>query len=299
MLFTKLKPMLLYMGKEIIEDNDWEYQIKWDGWRILLHKEGDRIEAYTRTGNNITSKFPELQDVCKSIKSYSAILDCEGVVLRNGYSKFKDFAYRGRLTNKAKIEEATKTHPVTFVAFDILFANKPLIKEPLIERKKHLAAAVEPSNSIVITPSVEREGNYLFQFTKENNMEGIVGKRLSSTYQINQRSYDWLKFKHFKLTNMIIIGYKEKPFTMLVGYYSESGRIKAVASVEFGFKTEEKQAFREISKGIIKKVEKGIYWLEPLLCCTIQYLERTENGMLRITSFKGFNFLIEPKSCLP
>ncbi len=68
MIFTPIKPMLLHMGKEIIDDDMWEYQVKWDGYRVLIHKEGNRIEAYTRHGNVITSKFPELQEVNRSIK---------------------------------------------------------------------------------------------------------------------------------------------------------------------------------------------------------------------------------------
>ncbi|WDV05041.1 MULTISPECIES: ATP-dependent DNA ligase [Lysinibacillus] len=90
MLFTPIKPMLLHMGNndEINDNPEWIYDIKWDGWRILLHKEGDRLEAFTRHGNNVTAKFPELQ-----IQSHKAIIDCEGVVLRNGVSVFDDFAF--------------------------------------------------------------------------------------------------------------------------------------------------------------------------------------------------------------
>lgn len=94
MLFSPIKPMLLQMGKEVIDDPNVCFDIKWDGWRILLHKEGNRVEAYTRHGNNITSKFPELVDAGHSITEHTAILDCEGVVLRNGKnSVFEDFAY--------------------------------------------------------------------------------------------------------------------------------------------------------------------------------------------------------------
>ncbi|MEY9971297.1 ATP-dependent DNA ligase [Lysinibacillus sp. RC46] len=63
MLFTPIKPMLLSMGNnnEIMDDPEWIYDIKWDGWRILLHKQNDRIEAYTRHGNNVTANY-KLQD---------------------------------------------------------------------------------------------------------------------------------------------------------------------------------------------------------------------------------------------
>lgn len=292
MLFTPIKPMLLQMGNnnEIIDSDEYIYDIKWDGWRILLHKEGDRVEAFTRHGNNVTAKFPELQEVGRSIQSHTAIIDCEGVVLRNGISVFDDFAFRGRLSNTSKIQQATLTHPATFIAFDVLGTNKPHTNKPLVERKEILSSIIEPSNSLLITPSVTGNGNNIFQLTKDKGMEGIVGKRSNSTYKTNHRSHDWLKYKHFKVIDTVILGYKENPFTMLVGKQLSNGKCKPLANVEFGFKPEEKTAFREIAKQIVTKVEQDVTWIEPRLYCKVQYLEKTNTGSLRIVSFKGFNF---------
>lgn len=292
MLFTPIKPMLLHMGnnEEINDNPEWIYDIKWDGWRILVHKEGKKIEAYTRHGNNVTAKFPELQDVGRSIQSHTAIIDCEGVVLRNGVSVFEDFAYRGRLTNTSKIEEATLTHPATFVAFDVLETNKVHINKPLVDRKAILSSVIEPSSNLLVTPSIVGNGNNIFQLTKDKGMEGIVGKRSNSIYKTNFRSHDWLKYKHFKIANVVILGYKENPFTMLVGKQLSNGKYKPLANVEFGFKPDEKTAFREIAKQIVTKVERDMTWLEPRLYCKVQYLEKTASGSLRIVSFKGFDF---------
>jgi len=291
MLFTPIKPMLLHMGNsnEIDDDPSWIYDIKWDGWRILLHKEGDRVEAYTRHGNNVTAKFPELLTVGESIKEHTAIIDCEGVVLRNGISIFDDFAYRGRLSNKDKIKEAEVTHPSSFIAFDILATDRSHMNEPLVDRKERLTSIIEPSSNLLITPSVMGNGKTIFQLTKDKGMEGIVGKRSNSTYKTNHRSYDWLKFKHFKVMDTVILGYKENPFTMIVGVQSNS-KYRPVASVEFGFKPEEKTAFRKIAKQIVTKIERDVTWVEPTLNCKVQYLEKTSTGSLRIVSFKGFNF---------
>ena len=248
MLFTPLKPMLLHFGneKEIIDSDEYIFDIKWNGFRILLHKEGDRVEAFTRHGNNVTAKFPELQEVGRSIKQHTAIIDAEGCVIRNGNSIFDDFAYRGRLSNPEKISQATITHPATFVAFDILATGKNLMRQPLIERKKHLSSIIEPSNSLIVTPSVQGNGNHIFQLTKERNMEGIVGKRSDSIYKTNHRSYNWLKYKHFQIMDTVILGYQENPFAMIVGK-KVNDKYKPLAKVEFGFKVEEKEAFRQIA----------------------------------------------------
>lgn len=291
--------MLLHMGKEIEDNENCLYEIKWHGWRILIHKQGKKVEAYTRHGTNVTDRFPELQDVGRSILAHTAILDTEGVVLRNGISSFDDFAYRGRLTNKHKIQEAMITHPVTFIAFDILYTNdKALMNEHLLQRKERLSNLIQPSNVLIITPAILGKGKHIFEITKEKNLEGVVGKRIDSTYQLNHRSSDWLKYKHFKIAAVVILGYQERPFSMIVGSYFKDGKLRAVANIEFGFKPEEKYVFKQIAQNIIRKKENEVTWIEPTLVCNVQYLEKTNNGKLRITSFKGFNFDKEPTECL-
>ncbi|MBE5085793.1 DNA ligase [Lysinibacillus sphaericus] len=290
MLFTPIRPMLVATGIEIINTEDWLYQVKWDGWRVLIHKAGDRIEAFTREGNNITAKFPELEEVGHSITVDTAIIDTEGVVLRQGISVFEDFSYRGILTNKEKIKEATITHPVTFVAFDILTTDKKLMHHPLFERKEHLSSIITPSNSLQVTPSVDGDGSNIFEITKDKGMEGIIGKKRDSIYQLNHRSKNWLKYKHFKIIETVILAYRENPFSILVGTELESGRYKRLATVEFGFKPEEKMAFRHIAKSVITTVDRDLIWLEPRLYCKVQYLEKTNSGLLRTVSFKGFIF---------
>lgn len=78
---------------------------------------------------------------------------------------------------------------------------------------------------------------------------------------------------------------------MVVGKQLSNGKYKPLANVEFGFKPEEKVAFREIPKQIVIKVELDVIWLEPALHCKVQYLEKTRSGMLRTVSFKGFNIV--------
>ncbi|WDV09100.1 hypothetical protein [Lysinibacillus sp.] len=152
--------------------------------------------------------------------------------------------------------------------------DKTLTNKLLVERKEILSSMIEPSNSLLVTPSIVGNGSSIFQLTKDRGMEGIVGKRSNSTYKTNHRSHEWLKYKHFKIADVVIFGYKENPFTMLVGKRLNNGKYKPLANVEFGFKPEEKTAFREIAKQIVTKVEQDMMWLEPRLCCKVQYLEK-------------------------
>lgn len=76
----------------------------------------------------------------------------------------------------------------------------------------------------------------------------------------------------------------------MVGTQVSKGKYRHIANVEFGFKPEEKAAFRQIAKQIVTNVDQDIIWFEPRLYCKVQYLEKTNSGSLRIVSYKGFSF---------
>jgi bifunctional non-homologous end joining protein LigD len=298
-LFTPISPMLATVRREAFDDDLFLFEPKWDGWRILIHKQGDRIEAYTRRGTNVTRKFPELQEAIRYIHAHSAILDCEGVCLRGGRSVFDDFAYRGRLRGERNILSAANSHPATFVAFDLIYSNeRKHTHEPLIERKKRLADIVEQSQIITPTMFIRGAGTALKQQTEERNWEGIVAKRIDSPYVLGARSSPWLKIKNWKTIDAVILGYRKEPqFGIIVGAHFPTVRNKPIAVVEFGFRPNEKAAFLRAAEQIHTVKESHVQWIEPVLCCRIQYLERTERHHLRIVSFKGFLPDKNPAEC--
>jgi len=87
-------------------------------------------------------------------------------------------------------------------------------------------------------------------------------------------------------------------FALIVGLQFPTASNKPVATVEFGFKPKEKRAFLEIAKQIHTAKDKRTQWIEPRLCCRIQFLERTDNHHLRMTSFKSFLFDKKADECL-
>ncbi|UVI29047.1 ATP-dependent DNA ligase [Paenibacillus spongiae] len=298
MLFTALKPMIVGMGKEAFDDEDWVFEPKYDGWRILLHKQGERLEAYTRYGSVVTDKFPELREAVSSIRAQEAILDCEGICLRGGRPVFDDFAFRGRLSHSASIARAVKTHPATFVVFDALYTDRDLAHEPLTERKKRLDAIVADSAALTKTMVVDGQGKALFALTGQTGMEGIVAKRKRSLYRFGTVTADWLKIKHFKTIDAIVLGYRTEPhFALALGLHFRTVRYKPVGTVEFGFKPEEKQAFLTLAQRLHRERDKKTQWIEPRLCCRIDYLERTDTHQLRTTVFRGFLPDKNPDDC--
>jgi bifunctional non-homologous end joining protein LigD len=298
MLFTPIKPMIVSIGKEILDDNAVIAEPKWDGWRILIHKQGQRIDAYTRNGNIVTNKFPELREAVSAIRSDSAVLDCEGVCIRGGRPNFDDFSFRGRLINSIRIKRAVMTHPATFVAFDVLFTDISHLNEPLIQRKERLNEIVIDSPVLIKTMFVDGQVKALFALTKERNMEGIVTKRKDSKYYMGATSPDWFKYKHFKTVDVFVLGYKTDPFALVVGLNFRTVKNKPVGVVEFGFKPSDKKTFLALARQLHTVKDKKTNWIVPMICCRIEYLERTDMHQLRTTIFRGFLPGKKPEECV-
>lgn len=314
MLFSPVKPMLASTGNESFDDDGFIFEPKWDGGRILLHKQGSRLEAYTRSGYTVTDKFPELRAALSAIKAPAAIVDCDGVVVRDGRTVLDDFAYRGRLSDPKAIAAAAQTHPATFIAFDVLLTGRDHMNEPLADRKARLTELIVSADSLAATAYVQGQGKALHAWTIGQDMEGIVAKRLNSVYRPNAVSKDWIKVKNPKLIDAIILGYRTEPrFGLVVGLHFRTVKFKPVGLVEAGIGEQEKQAFLAVAKQLHRTAaapsrakpeayplaasDARTQWIEPQLCCRVQYLDRSERHELGATTFKGFLFDKSPEDC--
>ncbi|MCY9662452.1 RNA ligase family protein [Paenibacillus chondroitinus] len=298
MLFSAIKPMAVSAGGEPFDDQHFIFEPKWDGVRILIHKQGSRIEAFTRSGRSVTHKFPELQDALGAIRTSSAILDCEGIVLRDGIPAFDDFMYRDRISQSGKIARAVHTHPVTFVAFDLLYTDREHLNEPLVERKKRLSDSIASTPILMPTLFVESQGKALFEMMKERQMEGIVAKRKSSTYVPANRSSEWLKIKVVKSIHVEILGYKIDPFELVIGLNFRTVKHKPVGVVATGITTADKELFLTLAAPLCTVREGNTQWMEPRLCCRIDYLDRSDMHQLEKTTFRGFLLDMRAEDCV-
>ncbi|AZN43967.1 DNA ligase [Paenibacillus albus] len=301
MLFTPLKPMHASRGKEAFDDDRFIFEPQYDGGRLLLHKQRERVEAYTRYGHIVTSKFPELLETAHAIKADTVILDCEGICLREGRPVFDDFLHRGRLGKATTIAQAAKTHPATFVAFDVLYSgDESHMDEPLMQRKERLAGLIEDSPVLSKTLYIEGKGTALFSLTKEKGMEGIVAKRRDSVYGLDRRSPDWLSIKHVRTIDAVIVGYRMNPFALVIGLHFRTMKNKPVGTVEEGINAEDRQAFLAVAAQLHTQTDRqtGTQWIVPRLCCRVDYLDRTEMHQLHTTVFRGFLPDRRPEDCV-
>lgn len=190
-------------------------EIKEDGYRMQIHKQGTRIEAYTRSMKQIILElFPELHSSLENLPD--CIIDTELIgankIGLDGFNAIKR-RFRHRISQKG-IEEylgsdLPKDFPVSLRVFDTLYwEGEPLIDLPLSERREYTASidelAITPSTQRLITDPQELE--HWFTSLTDNRYEGLVCKRPDSLYLPGKRTKDWIKIKRSETVDAVVLG---------------------------------------------------------------------------------------------
>lgn len=267
----KFKPMGLTIAKPFDSDN-YIFEFKFDGMRAIAYISESTTILISKHGKDITEMYPELKDLYKFV-SAPCVLDGEIVATQNGKPSFSKLQQRIHMSNLSRIESASKKHPVQFIAFDILSLNdNGIAMLPLTERKKVLSENIQQSYQIIISQYIERDGNRLFEIAKAQGLEGIVAKRKHSQYKEGIKNQDWLKIKISQDKDFIITDYKLSEVT---------GKVGSLYFKDLGWHNFNLNRFT--SDEIIRHFEKQ----KGKLTCTVEYLEKTENGSMRMPVFKG------------
>ncbi len=284
-------PMLLTEKSRAFDDEDYIYELKYDGIRAIVHVDRKSIRIYSRNGVEISGLYPELKSIQGLVKG-EVIFDGELVRFREGVPDFKGVAKRNRLRDTQKIKYASLNEPVTFVAFDILYEGGDLTGKTLIERKKILEGYKE-NEYFLKTEYIEGKGKKLFSKVCEAGLEGIVAKRKDSLYSVGTRSTEWIKIKNFKEEDFVVGGYVDNKVkcSLLLGEYRR-GKLYYVGKVSI---SKNSSQCKELWKMDVKKAnpfvnceEKGAKYFNPKRKARVSYIERTESGNLRQPVFKKF-----------
>ena len=196
LLNEKFTPMLLGEVNKPFDDDEYIYEIKYDGVRSLVFVNNGQVVVRNRYGVDITEMFPEIKVLNKYFKE-DVIFDGEIIMFENGNVSFSKLQKRIHLKNKKTIDYLSKTNPVVFVCFDILYNGIDLINLGL-DKRKEILEKYEDNDIFIKSKYVKKDGKKLFNIVKKMNMEGIVAKKINSKYQINTRSEDWLKIKNYQ-----------------------------------------------------------------------------------------------------
>jgi bifunctional non-homologous end joining protein LigD len=270
---------------------DWLFEIKWDGYRAVAEVKGKDTRFYSRNGLSYNKAYPRIFN--ELIKwDINAILDGEVVVFKDGLPSFQAIQnYR-----------STQNLAIQFIVFDCLALDgKDLTKMKLIERKQILNELLPASEIVKYCDHVEAEGVALFEQARKINLEGIIAKRMDSKYYPDKRSKDWLKIKNINVDDFRIIGWTDpkasrKYFGALLLAQEVDGELIYAGEVGTGFTNELlKSLFLKIQPLEIDKCpldvpvkkEKDYHWAEPKFTAQVQYVELTDVGHVRHSSFLG------------
>jgi bifunctional non-homologous end joining protein LigD len=170
-------------------EKGWAYEIKYDGYRILAAKQGKKVTLISRNRKDATTWFPEIVHAVQKLPG-SFILDGELCLLdERGYPNFEGLRGIAR-------PNRTKPANVAYYAFDLIStASRDCRKLPFRARKKLLFDIVTNKAARVnCVDYIEGDGMMFFEETVKAGLEGIVAKKIDSTY-VGERSLNWLKFK--------------------------------------------------------------------------------------------------------
>jgi bifunctional non-homologous end joining protein LigD len=183
--------MALFRRSEAFSHPDWIFELKHDGFRGLAYMEGDHVRLLSRRGNAYRS-FGELCGwIGRHLKVENAVLDGEIVCLNSdGRSQFNELLYR-------------RGDPY-FYAFDLLWLNgRDLRDQPLLKRKELLRSIIPAAPSRVLySEHLEQQGNQLFDFACQEDLEGVVAKWKHGSYLQNSSATTWIKIKNPNYTQM-------------------------------------------------------------------------------------------------
>lgn len=301
-----IKPMLIGAEGEAFDSPDYLYELKLDGERCIAYLDPQNgTELRNKRNIRMLPKVPELNDIhlCASVK---CILDGELAVIKNGKPDFYEIQRRSLMSNPAKIELAAKQSPACFTAFDILYYEDHAVTDlPLTERKELLNKAIKQETPrFALSRVIESSGIAFYKLAEQQNLEGIVAKRRESRYYFDKRTKDWIKCKNLKDEDYVVCGYISKGNGMnsiVLGQYADD-KLKYKGYVTLGVGGESFQRIREQARLPFPPFEvpaghENAVWIEPSLCCTVSYMEKTASGGLRQPVFKGIREDKEPREC--
>lgn len=309
-------PMLAILVDRPFDDAEWAFEPKWDGIRAIAVC-GDTTSLISRNRRDITSAYPELSDLHDRLVALDAMLDGEIVAFEAGKPSFQRLQQRMHVRDTRKVERLAEQVPVVFMVFDLLYLDgKDLTRLPLAERQQHLRDVVVPSEHIQVSPVVKGDGSALFTAAGEQGLEGVVAKKLSSTYQPGSRSKWWLKIKVVLDADVVVVGWTEGEGrragtvgSLIMAVYDDQ-QLRYVGNVGTGF---DDASLADAVERLDRLVEtdppfeprlvgsrsdlRRVHWVTPELVARVEHRQLTDAGRLRAPSFQGFRDDKTPLEC--
>ena len=303
------EPMLASSSEPFRRDG-WVYEIKYDGYRMMIERDGDFVTLRSRRGVDLTERFPEIARSAGRLPYEEFAIDGEVVVTDDrGVPSFSRLQERARLRGERAIRRASNHDPVRYYAFDLLHAVGLELKSlPLVKRKQFLREMLPSAGPIRYSEHVEGDGVQTYEAMVKLGLEGVVGKRADSPYR-GGRNDDWLKVRAQRTSEFVIAGWAPVK--------SNPDDVGALAAAEYrgetlvfcgGIGAGFGEAVRRELRGRLAELEpappltdlklpQAFHWVEPALVCEVEFKEYTRDGFLRHAVFLRLRDDKAPEEC--
>jgi ATP-dependent DNA ligase len=282
---------------ELPSGSEWQFEPKWDGFRCLAFKDGDKVELRSKSGQPFNRYFPDLVDALKAVKAPRFVLDGEIVIPVGRMLSFDELLLRIHPA-KSRVEKLAREHPALFILFDLLVDEhgESLADEPLADRRPKLERfAVKwlgPSSPMRLSPvTTQRRVVEKWFHSLGAGLDGVVAKRRDLPYQSGERT-GMQKFKRMRTADCVVGGFRyaaKEPIvgSLLLGLYDEDGLLHHVGFTS-NMKKPDRAALTPKLEALVKKpgftgqapggpsrwsTERSGEWepLETKLVCEVQF----------------------------
>jgi bifunctional non-homologous end joining protein LigD len=287
---------------------DWVHEVKWDGMRILARCHEGTTALTTTNGLDATGRFPELAGLAAAV-ACSAVLDGE-VIAQDaaGRPDFGRLQARMHLTSPSEVARMASEVPVGFAVFDLLWLDgHDICPLPLHERRRLLDELVEPAAAWRLSP-VHDDGPDLLAIARAQGLEGIVCKRLDSTYLPGRRTTSWRKVKVRRRQELVVGGWwpgtgnrHGRLGSLVVGVHDPAAPgnpLRFAGKVGTGFTEPVLADYERLLAGLAtdhcpfdppppRAIARQARWVRPELVVEAEFAEWTAEGVLRHPSHLG------------
>jgi bifunctional non-homologous end joining protein LigD len=299
---TFIQPMAARLVETLPEGDQWMYEVKFDGYRALLIKHGERVAIRSRNDKDLTATYPAVAASGRRLHARSAVVDGEIVAVdAAGHPSFQALQHRS----------AHPGHAIVFYAFDLLHLDgESLTAAPLQDRRAVLPKVLDNSGVLL---SIELRGTsqQVIEAVRSLGLEGVIAKRRTSPYTPGERTASWVKLKLDRQQEFVVGGYRPGPYgldALLVGCY-EGKDLRFAGKVRAGFTPHvRREVFAHLvplhasscpfvdlphsrpshwGGGVTAEQMKDMQWLKPTLVAQVRFVEWTADGHLRHAAFLG------------
>ena len=228
-------PMEALSVDEVPVGPEWQYEPKWDGFRCLVFRDGDRITLQSKSGKPLTRYFPDVVEAVRALKAKTFVLDGEIVVPQGKLFSFDALLQRIHPA-ASRVQKLAKETPAMLIVFDLLqdADGTVLADEPLTTRRKRLEAFARKyfskSGRIRLSPATTKLPDAKKWLTRVGaTLDGIIAKRRDLPYRAGDRT-GMQKIKNYRSADCVVGGFRYnegKPVvgSLLLGLYDEEGKL--------------------------------------------------------------------------